>query len=195
MNHDALRAVWVSDQETHKENLMTVVNAVLAEDRAALAKDRWMQVAGLIAVGLLCPVLLWFAANGISPLVRGGYALMAAGTGLVLFASWLHRTWSREALPGTADARSELQKIGLVVSRQASLVRTAPIWCGPIFIGAALVGAWIYQERSATGGYFLWAFVGAAWVMNGITGLSKARKLALRRARIEAVLSEFDSSL
>src|SRR5262245_10223210 len=195
MNHDALRAVWISNQDTSKETLMTVMNAVLAEDRVARTKDRWMQVAALVAIGLLCPVLLWFAAYGSSPLVRAGYSLMAAGTGLILFAAWLHRTWSRESLPGTADARSELQKLGLVVSRQASLVRTAPIWCAPIFLGAALVGAWVYQQRSVTGGYLLWACIGAAWVMKGVNGLSKAKQLTKRRATIEAVLSEFEPSL
>ena len=103
MNHDALRAVWVSHPDTHKENLMTVMNTVLDEDRAACEKDRWVQVAAVIAVGLLCPPLLWFAAYGRTPLVRGGYSLMAMGTAMMLFAKWLHRTWSRQALPGAAD--------------------------------------------------------------------------------------------
>ena len=85
MNHDALRAVWVSHPDTHKENLMTLMNAVLDEDRAACEKDRWVRVAAVIAVGLLCPALLWFAANGRTPLVRGGYSLMAMGTAMVLF--------------------------------------------------------------------------------------------------------------
>ena len=194
MSHDALRAVWVSHTDTHKENLMTVMNAVLEEDRSACETDRWVRVAAVIAVGLLCPALLWFAANGRTPLVRGGYSLMAMGTAMVLFAQWLHRTWSRQALPGAADARSELQKLGLAVSRQAGLFRTAPIWCAPIFVGAVLIGAWIYQERSVGGGYFLWGTVGTAWVVNWMTGFSKARKLTERRTQIDSLLSEFDEA-
>ena len=194
MNHDALRAVWVSHPDTHKENLMTVINAVLDEDRSACEKDRWIRVAAVIAVGLLCPALLWFAAYGRTPLVRGGYSLMAIGTAMVLFAQWLHRTWSRQALPGAADARSELQKLALVVSRQASLFRTAPIWCAPVFMGAALIGGWIYQERSVSGGYLLWATIGTAWAINWMTGFSKAKKLTERRSQIESLLSEFDEA-
>lgn len=193
MNHDALRGVWVSHPDTHKENLMTVMNTVLDEDRAACEKDRWVQVAAVIAVGLLCPALLWFAAYGRTPLVRGGYSLMAMGTAMVLFAKWLHRTWSRQALPGAADTRSELQKLALVVARQASLCRTAPIWSAPVFLGAVLIGTWIYQERSVSGGYLLWATIGTAWVTSWMTGFSKARKLTERRAQIESLLSEFDS--
>jgi len=170
------------------------MNAVLDDDRAACEKDRWVRVASVIAVGLLCPALLWFAANGRTPLVRGGYSLMAMGTAMVLFAEWLHRTWSRQALPGAADARSELQKLALVVARHASLCRTAPIWCAPVFLGALLVGTWVYQERSVSGGYLLWASIGTAWVMSWMTGFSKAKKLTERRTQIESLLSEFDSS-
>ena len=63
MNHDALHAVWVSHPDTHKENLMTVMNAVLEEDRSACETDRRVHVWAVIAVGLLCPALLWFAAR------------------------------------------------------------------------------------------------------------------------------------
>ena len=63
---------------------------------------------------------------------------MAMGTAMVLFAKWLHRTWSRQALPGAAGARSELQKLALVVARQAGLCRTTPIWCAPVFLAPYL---------------------------------------------------------
>ena len=194
MNHDGLRAVWVSQSDTHKENLMTVIDAVLDEDRAACEKDRWIRVAAVITVALLCPALLWFAAHGKTPLVRGGYSLMAIGTAMMLFAQWLHHTWSRQALPGAVDARSELQKLALVVSRQATLFRTSQIWCAPLFLGAALVGGWIYQERSVGGGYLLWAIIGTGWVINWVTGFSKARKLTERRSQVESLLSEFDEA-
>ena len=91
MNHDGLRAVWVSQSDTHKENLMTVIDAVLDEDRAACEKDRWIRVAAVITVALLCPALLWFAAHGKTPLVRGGYSLMAIGTAIAP-TPWRSRT-------------------------------------------------------------------------------------------------------
>src|ERR1700730_2994349 len=131
MNDDALRAVWASSQPTTKQTLMTTMNAVLDEDRVAREKDRWVRLAALTAVALLCPALLWFAAYGKTPLVRGGYALMAAGTAVVLFAEWMYLSWAQQALPGPADARSQLQKTALLLSRQASLFRTAPLWCAP----------------------------------------------------------------
>ena len=57
-----------------------------------------------------------------------------------------------------------------------------------------LIGAWIYQERSVGGGYLLWASVGTAWVINWMTGLSKAKKLTERRSQIDSLLSEFDEA-
>ena len=92
MNDDALRAVWTSSQPTTKEVLLATIDAVLDEDRVAREKDRLVRLAALTAMALLCPALLWFAAYGKTPLVRGGYALMALGTSLILFAEWMHRT-------------------------------------------------------------------------------------------------------
>jgi hypothetical protein len=190
MNDDALRAVWNSTRPTNKESLWATVNAVLDEDRAAREKDRWVRLAALTAMALLCPALLWFAAHGKTPLVRGGYALMALGTSMMLFAEWMHRTWSRQALPGPADARSQLQKTGLSLSRQASLFRTAPLWCGPIFIGAALIGVWLYDERSHAEAYLLWASISTGWLMSAVTGLSKGKKLDDRQSKIALILND-----
>jgi hypothetical protein len=190
MNDDALRAVWTSSQLTNKQTLMTTMNAVLDEDRVAREKDRWVRLAALIAVALLCPALLWFAAYGRTPLVRGGYALMAVGTAVVLFAEWMYLTWSQQALPGPADARSQLQETALSLSRQASLFRTAPLWCAPVFTGAALIGAWVYQQGSLAEGYLLWASISAAWLTSAVIGFAKGKKLDERRSRIERLLSD-----
>jgi hypothetical protein len=190
MNDDALRAVWMSTQPTATENLVTSMTAVLDEDRAAREKDRRSRVAALTAVALLCPTLLWCAAYGKTPLVRGGYALMAVGTAVLLFAEWMHTIWSRHAMPGPANARSQLQKTALSLSRQASLFRTAPLWCAPIFIGAGLIGAWLYQERSLGEGYLVWVVTGTGWLMSALGGFWKGAKLDERRSRIELLLSE-----
>ena len=169
---------------------MATIDAVLDEDRDAREKDRLVRLAALTAMALLCPALLWFAAYGKTPLVRGGYALMALGTSLILFAEWMHRTWSRQAWPGPADARSQLQKTALSLSRQASLFRTAALWCAPVFVGASLIGAWLYQERSSAEAYLLWASIGVGWLISAVTGLSKGKKLDSRQSRIEQVLSD-----
>jgi len=169
---------------------MTAMNAVLNEDRALRDKDRGTRIAAGLALALLCPALLWCAAYGIAPLVRGGYALMAAGTAILVSTGWMYAAWSRQALPGPADARSQLQKGAFLLSRQANLMRTAPLCCAPIFMGTALIGTWIYQQRSATEGYLLWALVAAAWLIVSVGGISTGRKLDERRVRMERLLSD-----
>lgn len=191
MNDDALRAAWIGTQPTNKEPIMTIMNAVLDEYHSARAKDRWVRLASVIAVALLCPALLWFAAYGKTPLVRGGYALMAVGTAVMLFVEWMHRTWSRQALPGSADARSHLQKTGFVLARQASLFRTAPLWCAPVFIGGVLIAAWLYRERSHSGGYLLAGSIATAWLMSAVAGISKGKQLDALRSRMERLLRDF----
>ena len=190
MNDDALRAAWIGAQPTNKEQLMTAMNAVLDEYESGRAKDRWGHLAALIAVALLCPALLWCAAHGKTPLVREGYALMAVGTAMLLFAEWMHRTWSRQALPGPADARSHLQKTGFLLARQATLFRTAALWCAPVFIGGVLIATWLYRERSHTGGYLLGVSVAAGWLMSAVAGASKGKQLDTLRSRMEQLLKD-----
>ena len=190
MSHDSLPAMWMSDPPPARDAVMTVMNAVLHEDRAARDKDRGINVAGGLALALLCPALLWCAAYGISPLVRGGYALMAAGTAILVSTGWMYSAWSRQALPGPADARSQLQKSAFLLSRQANLMRTAPLFCAPVFVGTALIGTWIYQQRSATEGYLLWALIAAGWVIVSVAGNSTGKRLDERRVRMERVLSD-----
>lgn len=190
MNDDSLSAIWTSDPPPDKEAVMTAMNAVLEEDRAARDKDRRIRIGSIVALALFCPVLLWCAAYGISPLIRGGYALMAMGVAIVVAAEWMYLTWSRLALPGPVDARSELQKGTFLLSRQASLARTAALWCAPIFIGTVLIGLWIYQQRSAAGGSLVWAIIGVCWVAVSLGGLSMGAKLDERRRRMERVLTD-----
>jgi hypothetical protein len=190
MSHDSLSAMWISDPPPNRDAMMTVMKAVLNEDRAARDKDRGMRIATGLALALLCPALLWCAAYGITPLVRGGYALMAAGTAILVSTGWMYAAWSRQALPGPADARSQLQKSAFLLARQANLMRTTPLSCAPIFMGTALIATWIYQQRSATEGYLLWAVVAAAWIIVSVGGFSTGRKLDERRVRMERLLSD-----
>ena len=55
------------------------------------------------------------------------YALMAVGGAVIVFAEWTYLEWSRQALPGPADARSQLQKTAFMLARQVMLMNTAPI--------------------------------------------------------------------
>jgi hypothetical protein len=190
MSADPLPGMWSSDPPLSRDALMMVMNAVLHEDRAARDKDRGIHVAAGLALALLCPALLWCAAYGTTPLVRGGYALMAAGTAILVSTGWIYSAWSRQALPGPADARSQLQKSAFLLSRQANLMRAASLCCAPIFVGTALIGTWIYQERSAAEGYLLWALVAGAWFIVWKRGISSGRKLDEQRVRMERLLSD-----
>jgi hypothetical protein len=192
MNDDALRAVWSSSQPVPEETLMTAIQAVLNEDRTAQEKERWLRRTAIGTLGLLCPALLWFAAFGTAPLVRGGYALMAVGTAIMIFAEWMHRTWARLALPGPSNTRSQLQKTAGLLSRQATQLRSAALWSAPIFVGGALIGAWVYQERSQAGGVVLSTGIAAAWVCLSIVNVKKARQLDNRRARMEQLLNDLE---
>ena len=70
------------------------------------------------------------------------------------------------------------------------LVRTAPLWSAPVFIGTALIGVWLFQERSTAAGYLLWAIVGTGWCMVSLGGAAKGAKFDQRRVRIEKLLSD-----
>jgi len=190
MNDDVLPAIWMSDLPVDKEKVMIAMNAVLDEDRAVRAKERGIRIASVLALALLCLPLMWAAAYGVSPLVRGGYALMAVGTAVLVATEWTYLTWSRQALPGPTDARSQLQKTTFLLSRQASLMRSAAVWCAPVFLGTGLIGLWLYQQRTATGGSLLWAAGVIGWILVFVGGASTAAKLDDRRRRMEQLLSD-----
>jgi len=190
MIDDSLPVLWISDEPVSKETVRTAIDSALAEDRAARDKERSARAASIAAVALLCPVLLWSAAHGLTPLVRGGYALMSVGTAIMSAAEWIYLSWSRDALPGPADARSHLQKSAFVLARQAHMLRTAPFWCAPVFIGTALIAGWLFRERSQIGGCLLWAIVGAAWVATHLIGRSRYARLDEQRLRLERLLAD-----
>ena len=190
MSDDSLPAVWIADPPIQKNTVLTAMTAVLNEDRACREKERAIRIASVLVLALLCPALLWCAAYGTTPLVRGGYALMAAGTAVLVSTEWMYLAWSRRALPGPADARSQLQKTAFILARQATLMRTAALWCAPVFLGTALIGLWLFQERSAAAGSGLWVTVGTAWCMASVGGTSTGTKLDQRRVRIEQLLSD-----
>ena len=190
MTDDSLPAAWMTDEGDAGEALVNAMNAVVERDRSSRNGERSVRIALLFAAGVLCPALIWCAANGITPLVRGGYGLMAAGTAILVATEWMYLALARQALPGPVDARSQLQKTGFLLSRKAMMMRSASLWCGPIFLGTALIGGWLYEERSPALGYGLWTIVGAAWFVVGVKGRSMGRELDQRRSRIEQLLND-----
>lgn len=191
MSEDSLPAAWIADQPIQNNSVLAATNAVLDEDRACREREGTMRIVSLLALALLCPALLWCAAYGVAPLVRGGYALMAAGSAVLVTIEWIYLAWSHQALPGPADARSHLQRTAFVLARQARLMRTAALWCAPIFVGTALIGMWLFQEVNHVAGYLLWATVGTAWCLVSMGGGATAAKLDERRVRVEQVLGDF----
>jgi hypothetical protein len=69
-------------------------------------------------------------------------------------------------------------------------MRMAALVCAPIFVGTGLIGLWLYQQRSATGGSLLWAAIVMGWIVVAVYGLWKGTKLDERRLRMERLLSD-----
>ena len=192
MSDDAfpLRALWMSDTPVDDKEVTSAVGHVLEKDRAARARDRRVRVFGVLAVALLIPLLVGCAAYGVTPLVRGAYALMAVGCAVLIAAEWVYLEWSRQALPGPADARSQLQKTAFMLTRQIRLLKTAPLWSSPVFIGVGLIAVWLYQERTHTAAFALCAVALTAWIAAGLRASSTCAKLNDQRLEMEGLLNE-----
>ena len=192
MNDDArvLSAVWMSDHPVDKAGVLSAIDTVLDKDRAARARERRIRIGALVALAFLLPMMLWSAAHGVTPLVRGAYALMAAGGAVIVFAEWTYLEWSRQALPGPADARSQLQKAAFMLARQVMLMNTAPIWSSPVFIGVALIGVWLYRERTHAEAFVVWTITTAGWFAAGLGTVAVRARLNERKQQMERLLGE-----
>jgi hypothetical protein len=186
----ALSATWMSDDPVDKAGIRSAVEAVLDRDRAARERERRGRIGAVAALACLLPLILWFAAHGVTPLVRGAYALMAAGGAVIVFAEWIYLDWSRQALPGPVDARSQLQKTAFMLARQVMLLTTAPIWSSPIFVGVALIALWMFRERTHAGAFVLWAVTAAGWLALALGTIAARARLNERRQEMERVLGE-----
>jgi hypothetical protein len=193
MADDELFETWTAGGGMPHEQVRRAVDAALAEDTATRARGRRARRAALGCAAVLWAILLWSAAHGITPLVRGGYALMAAGVAVMLFAESAYASWTQQARPGLSDALTQLATTAAMLRRQATLMRTAAAWCAPIFIGGGLIGWWLYTERSHAGGVALWLIVAAGWLLSVVGGRSRGRDLDRRRARLEQLLGDLRS--
>jgi hypothetical protein len=192
MTDDAasLRSAWTSDASAVHEDLAATVQSVLDRDRATRTRERRSRVGGIVALALLVPVLVWAGAHGVTPLIRGAYAMMAVGCGLIVVAEWLFLDWSAQALPGPADARSQLQKTSFMVARQARLLNLAPLWSSPIVVGAALIAVWMYRERTQAGALVVGVVAVAGWVVAGLATRSMSARLDQQRQEMEGLLND-----
>ncbi len=190
MNPDPLQELWISQQTIKEEILMNSIEAVLEDDRIFQKKERWINIWSTAILFVLLPVLLWFAAIGKTPIVRAGYALMAVGVAIMVFAAWVFNNWARQSLAGPVDTRSQLQKAAFLLSRQSSLVRSSPIWGAPMFLGGALIGLWTYQQRGPMGGSVVWLLLAVAWLALTLGCVRKARDVEKTKARMEELLRD-----
>jgi len=186
----ALRTVWMSDSAAGEVNVRMTADRILDKDRADRLRERRMRVGGVVALTLLVPFLVWAAVYGVSPLVRGAYALMAAGCVAGVVAEWLYLDWSRRALPGPDDTRSHLQRTAFMLDCQIRLARTAVLWSSPVFIGAGLISVWLYRERTVAGAMALCALNIAAWIGSYVVASRYGAALDDRRRQLEAALAD-----
>ena len=184
-----LPAIWMSGEST-RNGVASAIDAVLDKDRAARERDRRVRHGSLIAVTCLLPPLLWAAAHGVTPLVRGAYALMAGGVAVLVFAEWMYLDWSRRALPGPADARSQLHASAFMLDRQIRMLRTAALWTSPIFAGAVMIGAWLYGARTHSGAFLVWTLTAAGWLAAGLGTRSSQSRLSETKLEMERLLHD-----
>ena len=185
----ALLTIWMSSDST-RDGVASTIDAVLDKDRAARERDGRIRRGSLVAVTCLLPPLLWAAAHGVTPLVRGAYALMAGGVAVLVYAEWMYLDWSRRALPGPADARSQLQASAFMLERQIRLLRTAALWTSPIFVGASLIGIWLYGARAQAGAFLVWSLTAAGWLGAWLGTRSGQSRLGETKAEMERLLRE-----
>lgn len=197
MNDDAVRAVWLSVHASGDAKITraSTVESVLREERVANQQERRIRILLDVALIVLCPVLLWAAAHGRTPLVRGAYGLMAIGVSVLVAAEWLWLRWSRQGWPGPADTRAQLRTAVFVLARQADLLKMALLWCAPIFIGAGMIAFWIARARSLTGGVALGVATGLAWAVAAASCFAKGRAIDERRSRLEQVLRDLSATM
>lgn len=191
MNDDVLRALWQSNPATGSPS-PSAMRAILEKDRALRDRERRARMACVVMLGVLCPVSIGCAAFGVTPLIRGAYALMGTGVAFGGAAEWMYLAWSGQAMPGPRDTRSQLQKTAILLSREASLFKTAPFWCAPVFLSVACIGVWTYEARSHREAVALWVLAGTAWAISSTIVYVKGRTLDSRRSQLEQILDELD---
>jgi hypothetical protein len=185
----ALQAAWMSAAD-FGESAPEAIERILEKDRAERARERRMRTGGALMMMGLVPVLVWAAAHGVAPVIRGAYALMAVGCVAGGVAEWLYLVWSRRALPGPDDTRSQLQRTAFLLEWQRWLVLTAGLWSSPVFAGVLLICVWLYRERTPAGAVALAAVSVATWIVTGLVAARMAAALERRRRALQEALAD-----
>ena len=188
----ALRAAWMSEAADNDDSLQTIADRILDKDRTEHVRERRMRIGGIVVMSLFVPILIWAAAHGVAPLVRAAYALMAVGCVAGVVAEWLYLDWSRRALPGPHDTRSQLQRTAFMLDHQQWLGRTAVLWSSPVFAGVILICVWLYRERTLAASLTVGALAIAAWIVSGVLAARYAAGRARRGRQLEEVLADLD---
>jgi len=186
----ALPAVWTSNESASESSQASAIAGVLERDRAARDRERRVRYGSLFALVCLLPLLLWAAAHGVTPLVRGAYALMAAGAAAMVAAEWMYLDWSTQGLPGPVDARSQLQTTAFMLTRQIRLLQTAPFWTSPLFAGAILIGVWMYGARTHAGAILVWTLTAAGWIGGALRTTRTRSRLSETKLEMERLLRD-----
>jgi hypothetical protein len=189
----ALPAVWTSNESARESGAASTIAGVLEKDRAARDRERRVRHGSLLALACLLPLLLWAAAHGVTPLVRGAYALMAAGVAALVSAEWMYLDWSSQGLPGPVDVRSQLQATAFMLARQIRLLKTAPFWTSPVFAGAILIGVWMYGARTHAGAFLIWTLTAAGWVGVALGTAPARSRLSETKLELERLLRDLSS--
>ena len=192
MTDDSLSKLWISNGRIEEGQLHATVHATLEEHRAIRQREVAARIGLCGVLGVLFPVLVWFAAYGKTPAVRGGYTLMAAGSAVAVITEWIYLSWTRQCDPTSIDSRSQLVNNAAILFRQIWLLRAAALLTAPLFVGAAFIGGWMYQHSSHTTGYVWWTGLAAAWLFVGLGTRGKAKQLEVSRTGIERLLREMD---
>jgi len=193
MHDDALVHAWMADGDAPAPPVHRAVDAALAQDQLERDKGRMLRNLSLGCAAVLWVVLIWFAAHAITPLVRGGYALMAAGTAVMLFAGFSSASWKVQARPGARDSVTQIHTSVVLLAREATLARTAPAWCAPVFVGGLMIGWWVYAERSHVVAIVVWTAMVVGWLATLVGGSTMAREFDTRRAQLERVLGDLEA--
>ena len=192
MTDDALSlsAVWMSEPPPDDGCVRSAVDAVLKKDRAERERQRWFRAGGLFGLIVLLPALLFCAANGVTPLVRAAYALMAVGVAMLVAAEWIYLDWARQSEPGPADTRSQLQKTVFMLTRQMRLMKTEGMWSSPIFAGVVLLGTWVHEHATFFAALVMWTITAAGWLLAVLHGAMVGARLNARKTALERLLAD-----
>ena len=79
-----------------------------------------------------------------------------------------------------------------MLGHQVMLMKTAPMWSSPIFVGVAMIGLWLFRERLPSEAFVLWTITAAGWIAACLGTVSAHAKLTERRLQIERLLGELE---